>query len=393
MKVGVAAFRFNHYSTARSIVGVVPEARYLPVQDLYSCVNLSTQRLNRLAGRQLASTFDLNNQFNDLNLNRVDLVHLFNAISYARKPWLTSFETLVPRFRAALRPEETDPKEVDKVRRGLECLAGKACRRLIALSACSAGIERDLLARFPEFQPEIEKKLVVLHPGQATLMAGYEDKPTSRSGRLRFMFAGSAFFRKGGREIVDCLLKLRRELGDCLELVLVSSFKIEDYATRETPEDVRRYQALVHENSDWIEFHPFLPNAELLALARGSQVGLLPTHADSYGYSMLEFQACGCPVISTDVRALPEINNDQVGWLIPVPKHPLGEARYNSVEERQQLSQAISHGLESAVRSILNDPQSVRVKGGLALERIRREHDPLERAEKLRNWYAEALAS
>jgi len=393
MRIGVASFRFKHYSTARSIVGIVPEAEYLPLQDLFSWVNRSAQVLNRLAGRNLITTFNLNNQFNDLGLNQVDLVHLFNAISYTRKPWITSFETLVPRFRGALRPEELDSKGVDKVHRGLEALASKACQRLIALSTCSAGFERALLARFPGYQPEIEKKLVILHPGQAQQLTRYDDKPSSSSGRLRLMFAGSAFFRKGGREIVDTLLKLRHELGDCLELVLISSFKIEDYATRETPLDVQRYQALVHENMDWIEYYPLLSNVEVLALMKSSQVGLLPTHADSYGYSMLEFQASGCPVISTDVRALPEINNERVGWLIPVPKNDLGEARYGSVEERQKLSQAISHGLETALRSILAGPGSIRVKGELALERIRQEHNPADRAEKLRNWYTEVLNS
>ena len=43
-------------------------------------------------------------------------------------------------------------------------------------------------------------------------------------------------------------------------------------------------------------------------------VGLLPTWAESYGYSVLEMQACGLPVVTTNIRALPETN--VCGWKV-----------------------------------------------------------------------------
>ncbi len=63
-----------------------------------------------------------------------------------------------------------------------------------------------------------------------------------------------------------------------------------------------------------------MPNQQVLELLKTCDVGLLPTYADTYGFSALEAQSAACPVISTDVRALPEINNTEVGWLINVPK-------------------------------------------------------------------------
>ena len=39
-----------------------------------------------------------------------------------------------------------------------------------------------------------------------------------------------------------------------------------------------------------------------------SHIGLLPTYNDSYGYSVIEFFSYGCPVITTNILALPEIN-------------------------------------------------------------------------------------
>jgi glycosyltransferase involved in cell wall biosynthesis len=121
-------------------------------------------------------------------------------------------------------------------------------------------------------------------------------------------------------------------------------------------------------------------------------VGLLPTWADTYGLFVLEAQASGCPVITTDVRALAEINNSRIGWLIRVPKDALGEAIYATPENRLELSQKIQAGLEEIIRGIVEDPSVIASKGQAALERIRTEHDPQDYAEKLRQIYQAALA-
>ena len=120
-------------------------------------------------------------------------------------------------------------------------------------------------------------------------------------------------------------------------------------------------------------------------------IGLLPTYADSFGLSVLEAQACGLPVISTDVRVLPEINNTDCGWLIRVPKNEMGEALYSTPEERAQLSQKIQDGLEAILRSILKDQSSIYPKALKALERIREMHDPEDFSQKLREIYQKAL--
>ena len=96
-------------------------------------------------------------------------------------------------------------------------------------------------------------------------------------------------------------------------------------------------------------------------------------------------------MITTDVRALPEINNNRMGWLIRVPKDELGEAIYATAENRLELSQTIEAGLESIIRSIVAEPGMIALKGQAALERIHAEHDPQIYAEKLRQVYQAAL--
>jgi glycosyltransferase involved in cell wall biosynthesis len=124
---------------------------------------------------------------------------------------------------------------------------------------------------------------------------------------------------------------------------------------------------------------------------QSAHVGLLPTYADTYGYSVLEFQANGVPVITTDVRALGEINNNSAGWLINVPKNELGESFYATAEQREQLSASIESGLEKIVRNIFSETESLRLKGIASLEKIERDHDPDDYARRMREIYQGVL--
>ena len=95
MKIGVPAYRFDYYTNKRNIIGILPEATYVPVRDLFSIRRRWALRFNRLVGKPLIPIFDLNNQFEDFDLNKVDLLHFSNGISYGKTPWFTSFETIV----------------------------------------------------------------------------------------------------------------------------------------------------------------------------------------------------------------------------------------------------------------------------------------------------------
>ncbi len=173
----------------------------------------------------------------------------------------------------------------------------------------------------------------------------------------------------------------------------MSSIRLDAYAAQETEDDRNWALSFIEENPDWIEHYQNIPHIQVMELMKGCDVGLLPTYADTYGLSVLEAQACGLPVISTDVRALPEINNTDVGWLIRVPKNDLGEALYSTPEDRQRLSQQIQIGLETIVRSINADPSVIYTKALKSIERIRQMHDPAAYAHRLREIYREALES
>jgi glycosyltransferase involved in cell wall biosynthesis len=192
---------------------------------------------------------------------------------------------------------------------------------------------------------------------------------------------------------------LKYEYKYNFELTIVSSLAIDNSAikNKKTPADVERTKHLIQQKSDWINYFPRLPNQEVLELMKKSHIGLLPTYADTYGYSVLEFQAAGCPVITTNIRALPEINDNNVGWIIEIPKSSLGEAIYTgeliymTKEARFVISKSIREGIEQAVHEIFADHKVILEKSNRSISRIIEHHSIEDYASRLKNIYLEAI--
>jgi glycosyltransferase involved in cell wall biosynthesis len=205
------------------------------------------------------------------------------------------------------------------------------------------------------------------------------------------MFVGRAFFRKGGMEILQAFKTIYELNQPNLELIIVSNLEIDNYATQETGKDVEIARKIIYENSQWIRYYPNLPNQDVLSLMQEAHVGLLPTWADTYGYSVLEFQASGCPVISTDIRALPEINNPDIGWLIHIPQNRLCEAIYTTSEGRNAIKEAIQRQLEIILGEILENRAILAEKSRKSINQIKANHSPLEYTRKMKLLYEEAI--
>lgn len=175
-----------------------------------------------------------------------------------------------------------------------------------------------------------------------------------------------------------------------IKLTIISSLQYGDYATKTTRSDYESALRIIEKYPTHITWHKTLPNSEVLSILQQADVGLLPTWADTYGYSVLEAQACGCPVITTDIRALPEINNDSCGWMINVPKDHLGNGIVGTPVERKRFSETIDEQLESTVLAILSNPNSISEKGSMSVKRIVENHCPEKHAKRLAEIYAEA---
>ena len=394
----VVGYSMDNYPNKRNIIGASHEFTYRQAPDTQLAL-LAVAVLNR---RYLKLPFPFPHyatcEFRDFDLNPVDILHLFNGVSYGKTPWVSTFETVLPRcIETTSCHWGTDPgyahlKDNRKVRRALEALAGDACKALITLSSCNLSMQLRMLDVFPEYAQDISTKLMHIPPPQVPIVDPAGNDNQQRTGKgINFLFVGNSFFRKGGREIVDALAFARSQGNSDIKLTIVSAMVPDSYSSITSGDDVVRARALIDENRDWIDYHGSLPNHRVLELMKTCDVGLLPSYAETYGYSVLEFQACGKPVITTNIRAFPEINNMEAGWLIPVDKNSLGEAIYETHDERLHLGEQIRSGLLACVASILSDRDTLYDKGQKAFARILTEHAPAKFEEAITRVLSKAL--
>lgn len=309
---------------------------------------------------------------------RFDLLHLVNSISASSIPWISTFSHYLPRWNMTSRF-------------GMGLLAGKACRKLIAISSFAFMYQDALLERYPVHRESIRQKMLIVHPAQSPLISSVEEKQPEKDVVVCTM-VGSDFFRKGGLEILQATERLAK-MDYPIRVNIVSSLDAWDYASHAGAEEVRLAEQIIARLPGFVRHYRVLPNADVLQLLVNSHVGLLPTYDDIYGYSVLEAQAAGCPVISTDICALPEINNDDIGWLIRVPKDTFGIAYRKRDAQRQRLSREIEEQMFAHLRSICDNPGIAKEKGRRALARITAECRPEDRSATLERIYREALSA
>ena len=382
MKIG---YTNPGYPVKRAILGKVKEYEYIRSRSLASICSAIAIKLK--LGRMASALINL--FIGGTNCRKVDLLHFFNVVQhpFCNKPFVTTFETALPRF----------PVHKGWLwKLGWRSLLSKNCKALLALSGCSQkiqeqwtleAVERGLLSK-PEAQ-ELLLKIKVVHPPQEVLIGEDELLEKEFCSPLKFLFVGKDFCRKGGGEIIRVFEKLKK-LFD-VQLIVIGDPKRKGYTTDAQWDGEDAILKIIQSNQDWITYYPSLENTKVLELMKTCHVGLLPTRADTYGYSVLEMQACGLPVITTDVRALPEINNEECGWLIRVPKNACGEAFYATPEEIVALSQTIEAQLEVIVKEICENPQQIKEKALASLKRIKEMHSPKRYAEQLKRVYDEAL--
>lgn len=119
-----------------------------------------------------------------------------------------------------------------------------------------------------------------------------------RSQRVRILFVGGQFERKGGPDLIEAA----RSLGDDVELDLVTGSEVPA-----VPAGVR---AKIHRG-----LRP--QSEELVALYRAADIFVLPSRGDCMPQAVTEALACGLPVVATRVGAIPEMVTDGVnGYLV-----------------------------------------------------------------------------
>jgi glycosyltransferase involved in cell wall biosynthesis len=242
-----------------------------------------------------------------------DLFHTVNAIPLLpRQPFIVTFEDYMPRT-----PPDIHIRWLYKAL--TRVIASDRC---IALLAMSEYAKRQMAYqhRRSSYRSAIMAKTEVLYPAVPNMAY----RPKRLGTTLRVLFVGNDFMRKGLPALITAHNALQAE-GVPIETTVVSSLRWHrrDYVGPSSSSIVNaQFDQLGHSS---IRLKGPMPNAKIVDLMRESDVLVLPTLHDTFGFVLLEAMSRGTPVIATATCAIPEIIRDgQNGWLLPLPNDVLG---------------------------------------------------------------------
>ena len=307
MKIGILS---KNYAAQRLFLDKLPECQYKDVRFYNWCLwkNAYLWGLKAIGKLKMSPEEMVAKLFYDFKMiipTGCDVFHFFNCINLGKhSKWVISVESGVPWPVSVTRCVESEDADLssiaqDKyVERRIKALANPNCLGLLALSHCTENIQREIIKQFPQYESIIAKKMITLLPPQKLIIGDVLEKGVTWSEEepLTFIYVGSDFYRKGGRETVQVLSELHKRYS--FKLILISSMAVDEKRYMRTENDEKESKYLIERNKDWIEYYDRLPNTEVLEKMKKAHVCLLPTWMDTFAYSVLEAQACGAPVIA-----------------------------------------------------------------------------------------------
>ena len=208
-------------------------------------------------------------------------------------------------------------------------------------------------------------------------------------GDLTLMFNGN-FFIKGGVHVVDAFERVQKVIPRA-RLRLCCDENI-DFAT---PNPVLREQYLnkIKKNSG-IEFGRVTRKEMLESVFPSTDVYLLPTYADAFGFAVLEAMSYGRPVIATNYFAIPEMVEDGVTGIL------IDTSRFDCVKMfpgcavgniPQGFHEYLSDSVFGSIMRLIDSPMKFQEMGQSALERARAMFSFRVRNSIMRDVYEHAL--
>lgn len=290
--------------------------------------------------------------FFPFKVGNVGSLHFFNGIwLFANKPWICTFESVVPRVGIPW---------LEKLL--VKQLAKENCKALIAISKCNFQMQiRYLRENHTDLADRIIPKIKQRYPPQAVM----KEAKVSNSATLKILFVGRDFYQKGGEVLLRCFNKLNVKYAPYWELTIVSKMDV-GFISNYSLTRKEQVDQILKESKNITHYHE-LPYEKVNEIMQDSDVIALPTFGDTFGYSVLEGMANGCAVVATNLRALPELVSDKNGYVIALQKNESSNIdRTVDMETHDAvLSKGLIHSLEKLMNDWHNDKLSDKKKNSI----------------------------
>ena len=193
-----------------------------------------------------------------------------------------------------------------------ERLYRNAARRATLVIAESETGKEDLLACYGEYGLEEERiRILPYVPTPSVLEHSAQDEAAPAAGYSlpdRYLFYPAQFWpHKNHLRLVEAVALLKREHGLDVPLVLCGSHDF-DLPERTHAEMVARAAALGID--DRIHDLGYVPDGHVRSLYAGAVALVMPTFFGPTNIPIVEAWACGCPVLTSDIRGVREQAKD-----------------------------------------------------------------------------------
>jgi glycosyltransferase involved in cell wall biosynthesis len=293
----------------------------------------SKSALNRLVKGAVDTVTILTKLFFNCLFQRPDVIHYTSSASWALSKDLLAIKIaklfgipFVIHWHFGRIPEIVEKKEEEYYR----------LKRVAQLSAKSIAIDKRSYDALVLDGAENACYIPNALPNNVLEASEKERVMPRESGTI--LFVGHVIKTKGVYELVR----------SCVNVQGVKQLLIAGPYTEEMHTDLQTIAA-AREDGKWLHFLGEIPREEVFEYYRECAVFALPSYTEGFPYVILEAMAFGCPIVATDVGAIPEMITPETGMLIPARD----ETR-----------------LTNAVEALVNDTQKASALGTKARQEV-----------------------
>ncbi len=305
----------------------------------------------------------------------IDAYHTFNTIMLTNKPWCVTFETFIPRSERLYDINHHDSFDAPKgplMRKVMEVLAKDNCKKMIAYTKCNLKLQLLMNEIYPDLKDILNSKTCYIECPQELFV----DHPQSEPPKIvKFFFMGRDFVRKGLPEVITALYTISKKRKDFELNLITDTTHISNYAFRDfqdTQEEQEYINRIIEDSKDWLHIYKPMAYNACIEMMKSSHVGLLTTWADTLGFSSLDMQAAGLPIITTNVRAQPEVNPH--GWMVKLPLNYAGEVGLKSREQKEEVRKIFINQLIDIFNEILDNKADIVKRSELSFNHVIENH-------------------
>ena len=186
----------------------------------------------------------------------------------------------------------------------------------------------------------VNRKITTMHESSEPPLSGRAKTPDNPPENF-IMYTGSAFPHKNLENLITAF-ELLKELHTDLKLVLIGkreyhSKKLEKWAKKQA-------------YFDDIIFTGFIPDEELKWYYENARAYVFASLSEGFGLPGLEAMVHGCPVVSSNLSCLPEVNGDAGHYFNPLDVHDMATKIDEVISNETLRKKLIEKGFENIKR-------------------------------------------